>query len=357
MSDEASVVHGGLHADELAALGIAPTSVLDLSASLNPRGPHSSVLLAAAEADLRRYPAAHGEPVRGALAARAGLDPSQVLVTAGATAAIHLAARALLEPGTACRLVPPTFGEYEAAARAAGAAVLESSIDDALGPSYSTGDRVRLTVLCNPNNPTGDYLARRKIEALATIVDAEGGTLLLDVAYDPFVVDAWDADDLVRAGAPVLVVHSMTKLHAVPGVRLGYVTGSASLLQRLAALQHSWAVGSTAISAGLAALRVEDQQREALPEVARGREELTAGLRSAGIEVRDSRANFFLVRVGDGPAFRLRLLHRGFAVRDCTSFGLPEWVRVAVPPDGAVPRLLRAFIEAYRQAPSGGDSR
>ncbi len=354
MSDASSageVVHGGLQAAELDALGISPTSVLDLSASLNPRGPHASVIVAAVEADLRRYPPAHAEPLRDALADRAALDTSQVLVTPGATAAIHLAARALLQAGTACRLFPPTFGEYEAAARAAGASVLESTIE---ALAQGRGERVPLTILCNPNNPTGDYLERRQVEALAASVAAEGGTLLLDVAYDPFVLDAWDADQPVRAGANVLVVHSMTKLHAIPGIRLGYVTGAAPLISRLAALQPSWAVGSTALNAGLAALRVDDQQRHAVFEVTRAREELTAALRAAGIEVRDSRANFFLVRVGDAPAFRARLLHRGFAVRDASSFGLPQWVRVGVPPEGAVTRLVRAFVEAYADSPASG---
>jgi histidinol-phosphate/aromatic aminotransferase/cobyric acid decarboxylase-like protein len=99
----------------------------------------------------------------------------------------------------------------------------------------------------------------------------------------------------------------------------------------------------------MAALRVEEQQRWAAAEVTRSRAELTSTLRAAGIEVRDSRANFVLVQVGDAPAFRLRLLRRGFAVRDCTSFGLPEWVRVAVPQEGALTRLGRAFIESYRE--------
>jgi histidinol-phosphate/aromatic aminotransferase/cobyric acid decarboxylase-like protein len=353
MTGSQDVVHGGLQAAELAALGIAPSSVLDLSASLNPRGPHASVIVAAVEADLRRYPPAHAEPLRDALAARAGLDPTQVLVTPGATAAIHLAARAFLGEGDACRLFPPTFGEYAAAARAAGARVIESTVEEMLQPASVTGASppVPLTVLCNPNNPTGDYLERAQVEAMLVGIAAEGGTLLLDVAYDPFVLDAWDADDLVRAGAPVLVLHSMTKLHAVPGIRLGYVTGAPALVQRVAALQHSWAVGSTAINAGLAAVRVEDQQRLAVLEVTRSREELTAALRAAGIEVRDSRANFFLVRVGHAADFRVRLLRRGFAVRDCTSFGLPAWVRVAVPPEGAVFRLTRAFVEAYKETP------
>lgn len=337
------VVHGGLHASELAALGLAPTSVLDLSASLNPRGPHPSVLVAAVEADLRRYPPPHAEPLRDAIAERADLDADQVLVTPGATAAIHLAARALLEPGDTCRIFPPTFGEYAAAVENAGAAVLEGGDEG----------RPKLTILCNPNNPTGEYRGRARVAEIAERAALDGGTLLLDVAYDPFVEGAWDANDLVRAGAPVLVVHSMTKLHAIPGIRLGYVTGPADLVARLARLQPAWAVSSTAIAAGIAGLRVEEQQRWAAPEVTRSRAELTAALRAADIEVRDSRANFILARVGDAPAFRLRLLHLGFAVRDCTSFGLPEWVRVAIPQEGALTRLARAFIQAYRADASG----
>jgi len=341
VSDSTEVVHGGLQASELAALGLTPTMVLDLSASLNPRGAHSSVIVAAVEADLRRYPPPHAEPLRDALAARANLEADQVLVTPGATAAIHLVARALLAPGDACRIFPPTFGEYAAAARNAEAVILEGPGEEA----------ARLTVLCNPNNPTGEYLGRRPVGELLEEVSAAGGVLLLDVAYDPFVEGAWDADELVRAGGSILVVHSTTKLHAIPGIRLGYLTGRADLIARVGRLQPSWAVSSTAIAAGLAGLRVEEQQRWAAAEVTRSREELTSALRAADIEVRDSRANFILVRVGDASAFRRRLLPRGFAVRDCTSFGLPEWVRVAIPQEGALIRLARAFIETYREDP------
>ena len=341
VSDSTEVVHGGLQPSELVALGLSPTMVLDLSASLNPRGAHSSVIVAAVEADLRRYPPPNAEPLRDALAERANLATDQVLVTPGATAAIHLAARALLAEGEACRIFPPTFGEYARAALNAGAVVLEGPGDEP----------AKLTILCNPNNPTGEYLGRKRVGELLEKATADGGVLLLDVAYDPFVEAAWDADDLVRAGAAVLVVHSTTKLHAIPGIRLGHVTGRADLIARLGRLQPAWSVSSTAIAAGLAGLRVEEQQRWAAAEVTRSRDELTSALRNWGIEVRDSRANFILVRVGDATSFRRRLLPRGFAVRDCASFGLPEWVRVAIPQEGALIRLARAFIETYREDP------
>lgn len=340
------VVHGGLRADELATLGIDPVDVLDLSANLHPFGPHPHVLLTAREADLRHYPEAHAASLRAAIAARTGLETAQVLVTAGANDAIHLVARALLRPGDACALWPPTFGEYGAAITAASASVVEyRSEPPGFAPRLDVA-AMPLAMLCNPNNPTGVYLEREQIEAIHARL---GGTLLLDIAYDPFVEDAWDADDLVRAGADVLVVHSMTKLHAVPGVRLGYITGPAPRIAQLAALQPSWSVSATALAAGAAMLSVERVQRDAVPAIAIVRAQLETGLVGAALDVVAGRANFLMARVGDGPAFRLALLRRGFAVRDCTSFGLPEWVRVAAPPEGAVQRLLTAWRAAYEE--------
>lgn len=340
------VEHGGLQQAELDALGIDRADVFDLSANLNPLGPHPDVLRALADVDPRHYPEPDAASLRDALAEHAQLEPSQLLVTAGATAAIHLIARALLAPGEACRILTPAFGEYAAAALAAGAQVIEQLVEFDAVPRLAEDARERLVVLSNPNNPTGAYVDRASVEAMIEHQRSAGGTLMLDVAYDPFVVGAWDAEELVRAGAPVAVVHSMTKLHALPGVRLGYVAAPEAMINRLAALQPAWAVGAHAAAAGPAMVRVDAAQRRAVTEVAGVREEMTRALRAAGLTVADSRANFVLVQVGDAAAFRLRLLRRGFAARDCTSFGLPQWVRVAVPVEAAARRLVPAFIAA-----------
>ena len=344
------VTHGGLQPEELRDLGIDPIDVLDLSANLNPFGAHPDVLIAARDADIRRYPPSDAAPLRDSLARANGLDASNVLVTAGATAALHLAVRALLPAGEACAIWPPTFGEYEAAIAAAGGhAVGYAAQPPAFTPDLEVAP-APLAVLCNPNNPTGVYLSRADVERI--VARLGGGTLILDVAYDAFVEGAWNADDLVRAGLPVVVVHSMTKLHAAPGLRVGYVVASAEVVARLSAAQPSWAIGAAALSAGLAMVSVEPQQRRALAEVTRVRESLAQTLAGAGLEVAPSRANFLLVRVGDAAAVRRRLLHRGFAVRDCASFGLPEWVRVAMPVEAAARRLATAFLASLEE-PAG----
>ncbi len=270
-------------------------------------------------------------------------------MTAGATSALYLATQALLRPGDDCVVWPPTFGEYAAAVEAAGGHAVEYQTQ----PSEFTPNLdiapAAAAILCNPNNPTGVYLDRSAIEEL---IGRLSGTLILDVAYDAFVEGAWDADDLVRAGLPVLVVHSMTKLHAAPGLRIGYVAGAPALIGRLARQQPAWPVGAPALAAGLAMLAVDTPQRRALGEVTRVRALLAEALTDAGVEAVPGRANFLLARVGDAAEFRSRLLRRGFAVRDCTSFGLPEWVRVAIPVEAAARRLVPAFLASLDEGPA-----
>ena len=97
-------------------------------------------------------------------------------------------------------------------------------------------------------------------------------------------------------------------------------------------------------TAALEALRQTGFAAQSCQRIIRDRGRLAAALEAAGFRVAPSRANFLLVEVGDAPGFRTRLLEHGFAVRDCTSFGLPGSVRVAVPRAGAIRPLVAAMV-------------
>ncbi|MDP2327345.1 MAG: histidinol-phosphate transaminase [Dehalococcoidia bacterium] len=336
-----AVFHGGVQPEELRALGLDPSSVVDLSANLHPAGPDARVLAAARTAALDRYPPADAGPLREAIARSSGLDPACVLVTPGATAAIHLIARACLREGDHCAILGPTFGEYAAAARAAGASPIEvRAMPPAFNPPIEDEriESAALTVLCNPNNPTGRYLGRTEVGRLA----ARSRLLLLDVAYADFVSDAWDADALVPE-YPVAVVHSMTKLHAIPGLRLGYIVAAPEIIARVAPLQPSWSIDAASHAAGLVAVDQRETRQAALAALPRTRDRIRAACEEAGWGVVPGQANFLLVHSGDGAATRLALLQAGFAVRDCASFGLPEWVRIAVPAGAHADALIAAI--------------
>lgn len=344
-----SVIHGSVSDAELAALGVVRGDLLDLSSNLHPAGPDTEVLAAFRGADVSHYPSTDGEPLRSLIARHHELDPDQVLVTAGATAAIHLAARALLGPGDRCALFTPTFGEYEHAIRLAGGEVVELPLPPPAFERPRGAIDADLAILCNPNNPTGNYLERREVEAL---LPRTGSPLILDVAYDAFVDNRWDADSLVREDAPLLVIHSMTKLHAIPGLRIGYVTGPAALLRRLEALQTSWPVSSPALAAGAVALRQDVARRAALSGLSEARQTLRGVFERVEVDCAPSKANFVLARVGDAAGFRKRLIedHR-IVVRDASSFGLPDWVRVALPPAERLGHVAGALEAALAERP------
>jgi histidinol-phosphate/aromatic aminotransferase/cobyric acid decarboxylase-like protein len=179
----------------------------------------------------------------------------------------------------------------------------------------------------NPHNPTG-LLAR-----------PEDTAAVWDEAFWPLATGTWTRGD-VRQGA--VVVGSLTKLLACPGLRVGYVLcPTDDLAQRLAARQPRWALNGLAAAALPELLDAVDLAAWTA-EIARLRDQLAALLDSAGYRPRPSQANWVLV---EGPRLREQLAARAILVRDCASFGLPGTVRIAVPDARGLSRLAAALHE------------
>ena len=330
-------VHGGLNLAELRALGLSPGQVLDFSASINPLGVSRLVREALQHVDLAAYPDPGCRKLREALSVRLDLEPDRILAGNGATELIHLIARSLLNAGDATALFTPTFGEFEAACRLQGIAPVRITAADhdtfrwdlPAAAQRIAALRPAVLFVCNPNNPTGTYLSQAEVAALAASL-GDGGLLVLDEAYAPFVDRPWDATRFLRNRANVALLRSMTKDHALTGLRLGYLLASVDVVERVARFQHSWSVNAVAQAAGVATLADPDVERGRAAARA-GRAYLQRELGRLGLPCTASAANFLLVRVGDAAAVRLRLLreHR-VCVRDCASFGLPAHVRIGV---------------------------
>ncbi|HZS02772.1 MAG TPA: histidinol-phosphate transaminase [Chloroflexota bacterium] len=351
-----------LAADELAPVvhGGAPPhldGVLDFSASANPLGPAPGVVAAARAAALDRYPERESATLRAALAARLGVHPETILVGNGTVELFWLLGLCFLGRGDVALVVGPTFGEYARAAALAGARVVEvaARADDDFQPDWSAvaraaaAERPRLSFVCNPNNPTGVYCGRAEIEALLANTP---GLLVLDEAYLPFVVGAWDAIPLL-ADPRLVLVRSLTKDHAIAGLRLGYVAAAPDVVRILRAAQPTWSVNAAAQAAGLAALE-EDRHVErgrALAEEAKVF--LAEELRPLGWRVLPSAANFLLVEVGEAAAVTQALRAAGIYVRDCTSFGLPRHIRLAARPLAECAVLVAAARQLTARAAAG----
>ena len=188
---------------------------------------------------------------------------------------------------------------------------------------------------------------REEVERL--LLEQPERLVVLDEAYAAFVDHRWPSEPLLRHGN-LAILRSMTKDHAVPGLRLGYLLADLTLARAVESVRPPWSVNAGALHAGLAAL---DPAAQAHVERARGvvresRHVLTDGLVRRGLAVAPAAANFVLVDVGHGATFRRALLPRGMVVRDCASFGLPRFIRIACRLPEECGRLVLAVTELRR---------
>lgn len=294
--------HGGDGARVAAALGWDPDEVLDLSASLNPFAPDVQVLASGHLPALRRYPAvAEAETV---VAAMIGLPADRVVLTAGGSQAIALVAGHV----GAGWVDEPDFSLYRRHLR---------ELDPAAGAWRS-----------DPHNPTG----------LLAAPDASEEVTVWDEAFLPLSAGTWSRN------RPGWALGSLTKAFACPGLRLGYlVAPSPEEAATVRRERPEWAVGGL----GCALLPTLAELADPIgwtKSIAAARDDLAGLLRRYGWRPDASEAPWLLVPAAAG--LREALAFEGVVVRDCTTFGMPDHVRIAVPGETGLERLETALKSA-----------
>lgn len=341
------VYHGALDYAELERLRLDPEGVLDFSVNSNAYGPSPAVREAVARVPLDRYPDREALALRRALAEHLDVAPARIMVGNGTAELIWLVAFAFLQPRHRVLVVGPTFGEYGRTAALMGAQVemwiarpeREFAVNSEEVEQRLQETKPRLVFVCNPNNPTGTIMPPEMMAAWAYA--HPGALFVIDEAYLAFASGLKSA--LSVGMDNILVLRSMTKDYALAGLRLGYAVGHGPVVRALSQVRPAWNVNALAQAAGLAALGDEAHRQQSLQALARAREKLVAGLAELGLLPLPSATHFFLVRVGDGAAFRRALLQQGILVRDCASFGLPAYVRIATRRPEENARLLEAI--------------
>lgn len=328
-----AAVHGALDYRELQQRQLLPDAVLDFSENSNPFGPAPGVRRALAAMDPARYPDRECLALRQALAEQSGANPADIVVGNGAAELLWLVAFAFLERGNRVLILGPTFGEYARMAWLMGADVVEWRADVTAGFAVDPDAMARqiaavqpkLIFLCNPNNPTGTVIDQAVIALWAK--QTPQTLFVVDEAYLAFVpglrsIHEWQLPN-------VLIIRSLTKEYALAGLRLGYAVGPATLVAGLAQARVPWSVNAAAQAAGVAALADQAHLQRTLTALHAAKAELVAGLHALGLAPLPSQTHYFLLNVGDGAAFRQQLFTHGLLVRDCASFGLPAYVRMA----------------------------
>lgn len=323
----------------------------DFSASLNPLGPPPDVrriLRHGAEA-VGRYPYDLQERLRRRIARTHRLEENRVLVTAGASGALHRLRERFR--GDRAQVAVPTYTEYEDTLG------IDLAVDTTPRWPLDRGEPARvlegfdpasvdLMVLCNPNNPTGASLEGEKLLALADRARSFDAHLVVDEAYVGFVDDPDGVSLAGRVGESdnLWVMRSFTKLYGMPGLRVGYLLCPPDETASLRERRSPWPVGSPALRAARTALEQERFRTRTRRFMARERGRIRARLDDLdGVARLRTAANFFLCRAPRGAA--RRLAGRGWFVRDAASFtGLkPGWIRFSIRRRSRTDGLLRAM--------------
>lgn len=287
------------------------------------------------------YPEPTPSKLEGELASLLNLTAEEVMVTSGATEAIYLIAQTWRR-GKSWVLMP-TFSEYADACR-----VHEHQICNLYDLDNLPAD-AELVWLCNPNNPTGTVIEQERLEKVIT---SYPDTLwIIDASYAPFTREPLFTAHQAATWPNVLMLHSMTKEYAIPGLRLGYITGRAPLLEKLRRQRMPWSVNQVALQAGHYLLSHPEEFEIPLDELLAERQRLAHRLTQLGVvEVWPSDTHILLCLLRMGKAEDLKeylATEWGILIRNASNFeGLDtSYFRIAVQSPEEDDELINGITE------------
>jgi len=344
--------HGG-NLRHLAEMSGRPADeILDFSANINPLGPPAWMrpLISSRISALCHYPDPDCAELLEAAAARYGVATDELIAGNGSAELLYLVARIVEKRG----LIPvPSYVDYAYACSATGRRVCFFPMRECEGFSLNTealeaalAEEAALVFIGQPNNPTGAVCDAEALRRLAR--RNADSVFVIDEAFADFVSGF---DSLTRDRPDnVIVLLSLTKCFAIPGLRLGLGVADAAIIRRLRGLQPPWSVNALAMAVGAQALTDTEYLARAREYVDGARARMMDELkRIGGFTVYPGRANFLLLRLDhpqqNAAALTKKLLAQGIAVRDCGNFqGLDDrFIRIAIRSEEENSRLMAAL--------------
>jgi len=335
-------IHGGNIRDVSRKYTIKESNIIDFSSNINPLGfPKAIHTIIPKELNkIVSYPDSQSTQLKETIAKKLGLDEKTILVGNGSTELIYLIPR-VLKPKHA--LIPlPTFIEYGKSLLSVNCELrylhlnakqkFRLNIEETV-PSLKKGE---ILYVCNPNNPTGLLLSGNEVSSLVAKAEKKGVMVIVDEAFMDFCEDN-SAIDQVKKRENLIVIRSLTKFFAIPGLRLGYLVANQKLVHKMSLFKEPWSVNILAQKAGEACFNDESFALRTKRFIAKERTYLISELgKIKGLKVYDSSTNYILLKIvrpglSSGRLYD-SLARQGLLIRDCRSFkGLGNnYIRVAV---------------------------
>lgn len=320
--------HGSIPYADLRDLQIDPSTIIDFSATVNPYPLPEQIQRLFSSEGISAYPDTECYEARRSLSAHYEIPTDWITITAGLTETIfilpHLYKRAVQ--------FSPTYGDYSAAYQRLRKGVQSvrfprSDADFGVAIDALKSKTFRLLIICNPNNPTGDYLPVYRIQELCE--QFGHATICIDESYQEMGENCDSAMQLTTRFRNLLVLKSLTKPFGIGGLRAGYAVSSGGVLKRIRMNLMPWGVSSIAQRIVLSLINNHQYFRQQWTDILVKKHEILQALSNEGFAVSSGMCPFFLVKTGNAEHTRQRLLkEHHIAIRSCASFGMPEWVRI-----------------------------
>ena len=318
--------------------------ILDYSSNINPYGLPENLKKEIFEKVfvLERYPDPDYIELREKIAEKNNLNIENIIVGNGATEIIFLFMK-ILSPKKVL-IVSPTFGEYERAIKASTLAndnleinyfelkEAENFVLNIKNLETELENNYDLLILCNPNNPTGQFLKLKKLEEILKICEQKNTKLFVDEAFVEFVED-WENESIINSKENkenLFVIRAFTKFFAIPGLRLGYgICFNNNLLKKMLEKKEPWSVNNIADLAGKTVLDDENYIQKTKEWIKDQKKYMYENLNKIeGLRAYKTEVNFILLKIEDNllekdldvKNLRKKMLEKGILIRDASNF-------------------------------------
>ncbi|MDA3851124.1 MAG: histidinol-phosphate transaminase [Spirochaetaceae bacterium] len=340
--------HGGLNYEKLLKQGIGPKEVKDFSVSINPAPLPNSVKQAISQAPLDRYPDSDSRELRRELSRIHNLPSDHFFVTNGTSQAVYLLSQAFLNSSSTWAISAPTYSEYADAC----------SLQSPHRLEFHTGEKElfypviesiiqgieekqpKILWLCSPNNPTGIQIEEEDFHRIRQCCINNNCIFIIDEAYRCFIPEDQQYDTFLPG---VINLRSMTKDYSIPGLRLGYFRAEPELIERVRPYRPEWSVSQPAQYAGCSALKEQKYFQSTWRKTIDLTGEFRRSVEEAGYKTYPTTGNFFLVKVHRLEELKEYLWKDLITLRDCTSFGMTDIVRLGTGKSEENKQLVEAL--------------
>ncbi len=334
-------------------LGLDPAGVIKLASNENSLGPSPKAVAAMQDAvgRVHEYPDGSAFHLKRLLAERVGVSPSNLVLGNGSNEVLEFVAHACISPGSEVVVSQYCFAVYPIVTHLMGGSLVTVPARDYghdLGRMLDAiTDRTRVVFVANPNNPTGTHIPADEVEAFLERVPSSV-LVVMDEAYIEYLDDPLDLVPRVRSGEQpnLLLTRTFSKIYGLAGLRLGYGIGAPEVVSVLEKVRQPFNINLVAQAGAMAALddseHTEKTRRNNSAEM-RWFEQQLGDLSLVWVP---SRANFLLVKVGEGGRVFDRMQRDGVIVRPMGGYGLPEWVRISI----GLPEENQRCLQALRAA-------